>query len=305
MCRRARDSRSPELAPALALLVRARRAFRRLRFACALRRTGIPALLERAYLRRLKVRDGCVDVPAAGFTLAVPPRAVVGYLDDRYEPEARTALQELLRPGDVAVDVGAYVGLFTLLMAKAVGPTGSVCAIEPSGANRRLLETNLGRHRQEVGAPVVVHPIACGASNGLGRLTEGGTGECNSLYGDDAVGSEVLVTTLDALVAPPVRLVKIDVEGAEIDVLEGSTVLLGVSDRPHLLVEWNPAAQTRAGRPPTALIEQLCSLGYELTLLDLPGTPAARELDALLAIAHRLPEGWYCNVLAQPEPRAH
>lgn len=60
-----------------------------------------------------------------------------------HDPEVRLALEKFLRPGDVAVDVGAHIGYFTLIMSKLVGENGSVFAFEPEPLNFALLSKNV------------------------------------------------------------------------------------------------------------------------------------------------------------------
>src|SRR5581483_5730023 len=63
------------------------------------------------------------------------------YMGMEHEPEATSAARQLVRPGDVVIDVGANYGWFTTLFAQAVGPTGHVYAFEPVPATyERLLE---------------------------------------------------------------------------------------------------------------------------------------------------------------------
>ena len=60
-----------------------------------------------------------------------------------YEPDIGWLLMRALRPGDFAIDVGANVGFFTLMMAKLVGPEGKVLAVEPGPDNMKKLGSNL------------------------------------------------------------------------------------------------------------------------------------------------------------------
>jgi FkbM family methyltransferase len=128
------------------------------------------------------------------------------------------------------VDVGANAGLYTVIAAHVAGPSGHVLAIEPQPQLRALLERNLRLNRL---SNVSIETIAVGRGSGKGRLyqvssTNDGeatlrpSAEASSF---DAPSLEVRIDTLSALVAkrglPDVDGMKVDVEGGELDVLQG------------------------------------------------------------------------------------
>ena len=147
-----------------------------------------------------------------------------GYASGRRAAKQMRCIASLMHPGDVVWDVGAHHGYVTLCAARQVGPAGSVHAFEPSARNRRLLS----RHVAWNGfANVVIHPFALSSYNG--DATFGGTDTSKMLHLGG--GSErVEVRTADSLVAsgaiPAPTFVKIDVEGAEADLLQGAGDLL-------------------------------------------------------------------------------
>jgi FkbM family methyltransferase len=156
-----------------------------------------------------------------------------------------------LEPGDLFVDVGANVGIYTLLASSVRDVT--VESFEPSPeAFSRLVENvelnNLGAH-------VAVHRAAAGEEDGTALLTQGRDcwNHLTSQRGDDAI--EVPLLRLDSILPSArrrVALIKIDVEGRERDVLSGAVQTLR-TDRPALIVEgdWDSVA---------AILEPL---GYE------------------------------------------
>ena len=146
-----------------------------------------------------------------------------------YASGGRAALQmayyvSLMKSGDVVWDVGAHHGYVTLCAARQVGATGSVHAFEPSERNRRLLS----RHVAWNGfTNVVIHPFALSSYNG--EATFGGMDTSKMLHLGG--GTEpVEVRTADSLVAsgaiPAPAFVKVDVEGAEAELLLGAGELL-------------------------------------------------------------------------------
>ena len=167
------------------------------------------------------------------------------------EPAAR-AMQSLLRPGDVVIDGGANIGLFTVLAAGTVGPRGVVIACEPSPTTMRLLRDNVRRNDFDW---VQLHEVALAARSGRLELHVfmPGSGFSSFAPADTRTGDrvEVAVTTLDDLAGDLLErtsLVKLDVEGAELRALEGAHRLLERA-RPDFIVELEPDHLERQGPP--------------------------------------------------------
>jgi FkbM family methyltransferase len=141
-----------------------------------------------------------------------------------YEPWVQDVILQHLTKGGVAWDVGAFIGYHTLLMARVVGAAGRVVALEPDPRNRQRLQHHLKLN--EVSGVVVV-PFAAGAEAGPRHLerverhaawshfSSSGEIECEVVRLDD------LAKTL-----PPPTFVKVDVEGAEAEVIEGAQTLI-------------------------------------------------------------------------------
>lgn len=130
-----------------------------------------------------------------------------------------------LKPGDVVLDIGAYVGMFTVKAASLVGATGRVIAIEPSPENYELLVRNC-----EGLSNVALVKKAIMSTTGTGRLYYSRSAAANSLVTHWKRHVEVETTTLDDLVQglglDKVDFIKVDAEGAEIDVLKGAQSVL-------------------------------------------------------------------------------
>jgi FkbM family methyltransferase len=161
-------------------------------------------------------------------------------------------VSRLLSPGDVFVDGGANVGLFTLVAAARVGPLGKVLAFEPGHVVRlRLLENVTLNGFQQV----VVMPFALSSQSGEASFRAfdiAGAG-LNHLApaGDEGGDVEtVALTTLDAAITPLDRkrlsLIKLDLEGAEHAALLGASSILRES-QPDILLEVEPAHLGRMG----------------------------------------------------------
>jgi len=151
-------------------------------------------------------------------------------LRGHYEEEEIGFVRTILKPGDSAVDVGGHIGFFTMHMAAAVGPEGRVYAFEP-------LETL--------------------NSGGAYLLRDGGT----PLAGNQR--REVPLVSLDTLeLRRPIRFIKMDVEGAEPQVLRGAARILA-DDRPVILSELHPTQLERAsGVTADQFLAQIEAFGY-------------------------------------------
>ncbi len=178
-----------------------------------------------------------------------------------------------LRRGDVAVDVGANIGIFTLAMGRAVGLTGRVFAYEPNPEVAALLVDNLylNENRRTITADVRIRAVAAGAEPGaaslLVRPKHRGMGTLGHTDGGPAPGDssvhEVEVVTLDDELSHlvEVRLVKIDVEGHELGVLRGMRHLLAQRRVRYVDLE---LVDRHAGPAWDELADELRRLQFEL-----------------------------------------
>lgn len=151
-----------------------------------------------------------------------------------------------LRPGMTVLDIGAHHGFYTLLAAHKVGPAGRVIAFEPSPRERKFLMRHLRLNRC---SNVIVEPYALGSSEAIGTLfvVQGPDTGCNSLRPPNSdveglcVGMPVRTCCLDDVLAEKrvqfVDFVKLDAEGAELEILKGAGELLRTVPRPVVLVE--------------------------------------------------------------------
>ncbi len=148
-----------------------------------------------------------------------------------YERRTQGQLVDALRPGDVAYDIGANAGFFTLLMARRVGPTGHVHAFEPMPENLAFLREHLTLNRL---TNVTVHPVAVSDVTGTVAFTRGVNLATGSI---EATGDlTVPCVALDDLQLPLPRAIKMDIEGAESLALCGMTRTLREA-RPLLVIE--------------------------------------------------------------------
>lgn len=160
-----------------------------------------------------------------------------------YEPDLQTFAACVIEPGDIAIDVGANVGLHALQLAVLVGPDGLVHALEPAPGPRQLLEAGVHENRFE--SRMRIHAAAGGAKDGRAMLwLDSGAGLASSTmkdWGASDVGIHVDVVALDDLLAidesRSLALIKIDVEGAEAVVIDGAASLIKARRPRAIIVE--------------------------------------------------------------------
>jgi len=240
-------------------------------------------------------------------TFEAPGDVAGWYAQHPFEPLLVDWLRSQLRRGHTAVDVGANVGLATVRMAQLVGPAGRVVAVEPFEDNLRCLRRNLRRHHLE---QVVVVPVAAGSDHRQRDFRLGSTTATHGFFehpqGSSGTVVRVTQAPLDELVGDPVDLVKIDVEGAELEVLGGMERILSFNPGLRLSVEWNPACLATAGEEAVALPRRLQALGFSLEVLDDCGFDAGfgtvRSVEQVLAAldAGALHPHWYGNLACTP-----
>jgi FkbM family methyltransferase len=198
------------------------------------------------------------------------------YLDGIEHGEIRF-FRRFLRPGDVVLDVGANIGVFTLVSAAAVGPSGRVIAFEPAAETFARLLGNV-----ELNGFANVRCVRSALSDRAGEATlassVGGFDAWNSLADVPYTGGEfrretVPVQTLDrflegAEIPRPVTLMKLDVEGLEARVLKGARRLLARDDAPVLQVEFTDAAAEAAGSSCGELYGLLVEYGFRMYRYD-------------------------------------
>jgi FkbM family methyltransferase len=194
---------------------------------------SIPLLspLIRRSVRSLQVSDGIVLHGEASGLRFNPAGTNPGYALGTSEPLVQQALADLLRPGMTFYDVGANVGFFSMIAARRVGQSGGVHAFEPLPVNATALA-----HNVELNGFANVQLVEAAVGRETGRAELAVTEESVQAH-LVAIAStvptlrtiEVAVTTIDAEVAagrPAPDVVKIDVEGAELAVLEGMAATL-------------------------------------------------------------------------------
>jgi FkbM family methyltransferase len=201
-------------------------------------------------------------------------------IQGHYEEHLRPVLSDLLSKGDTFIDVGANVGLYSLLASRIVGAHGSVHAFEPNSENCRLILLSL---RHNAMNNVTLWPVALGAESGHSLFTTA-LGSNGSLVADvedrllHSTAVVVPVVRLDDTISEKIDVMKIDVEGAESIVVQGARRLIE-KHRPSVISEFSLEMLSRvSGNNGLDYLQYWEQLGYELLLCE-------RESGALTKIA--------------------
>ena len=199
------------------------------------------------------------------------------YVSGTYEPNTLRVLRSLLQPGAVCLDVGANVGVVSLVASRWVGPSGHVYAFEPSAREFARLSENIERSQLRNVTPVRAALSSFCGSAPL-RVAAAASGGLNTL-GDSFpyAGVEierimdVAVTTLDDFVErqalPTVAVIKLDIEGSEGEALTGAARLLA-RDRPALVLEVFERTLQSTGWTVARLERLVTDTGYLLFEID-------------------------------------
>jgi FkbM family methyltransferase len=178
---------------------------------------------------------------------------------DWFENEIRF-VRRLLQPGEQVIDIGANHGVYTLSMAKALGPQGRVWAFEPASVVAGLLERSLAANGFE---HVLLERSAMSDHAGQAQLAVSAKSELNTLALDATAASAtetVRLTTLDYAMArhgwQDIDFVKIDAEGEEARILQGGSCFLAALS-PLVLYEIRAGHDLQLG-----LVQAFAALGY-------------------------------------------
>ncbi len=226
-------------------------------------------------------------------TFAVPDEMFAALLrrQDGHQRTDLAVMRGLVRPGDLVLDVGAFVGTVAVPLAHAVGPTGQVAAFEALPEHLRLLRANVVRN--DVEDRVTIVPTLVGAVSGSVTAHAYDQHSTASTWYEPAQQSDdgalaLPNTSLDAWYAEhgnrrPVALIKVDVEGLDYAVLQGAQQLLR-EHHPALHVEAASFQLARFGATLTDLDRLLRRHGYR-QYVNLAQRNAASDVAALGRIA--------------------
>ena len=243
--------------------------------------------------------DNEVYVPHLGWLLHEPQDEVATLLRQGHFEAAEQAFFWLyLRDGDQFLDCGAHVGLYSILAGRAVGNNGQIVSVEPNPKTAAELRKNLSRNG--MGGVKVLEAAAWSKVGHLNFLLEqsGRAAYCHVVAATAPNTVSVVATTLTEVSKEfpqhPCCLVKIDTEGAEIEVLQGAREAIKADAYPLLMVEFNEHNLRLNGDSTKKLFALLTDLGYQMHRFN----PETLRLEP----ASFAGEIWYENLFAAMDP---
>jgi FkbM family methyltransferase len=200
------------------------------------------------------------------------------FIYEGFENDELLFVKKMLKQGDTFIDIGANIGLFSLYASKYVGKTGSVYAFEPTPETFERLKANCSLNNTQN-----IYTQQLGLSNKKDVLklnvSKDGRDAWNTFAanpkGDFAESVMVDVTTLDDFIATnkidiqQIRMLKIDVEGWEIPVMEGTLKTINEANNIVMMVEFNDTNSSGAGFKCADLYDLVDKQGYTWCTYDL------------------------------------
>jgi FkbM family methyltransferase len=224
---------------------------------------------------------GPVAVPFVNDTMLLTSPGMTGATENLYNGMAEFAdmafLLHFLRPDHLFLDVGANVGVYTVLASAAAG--ARAIAVEPLPATYQRLRRNVALN--QVDARVETLNVAVGEQHGTARFTQDYDATNHIVAaGESARCCEVPVRTVDEIVAARTpELIKVDIEGYELPALEGAKSTLSNPRLRAIVIELNGSA-VRYGFSEDRIVQLLVGLGFRPVAYE-PFTRTLREADAL------------------------
>lgn len=218
-------------------------------------------------------------------------RWVLRCFQGQHEPILEDFIIKILKKGDNVIDVGAQVGLISILLAKVTGSDGNVYALEPNPYNFSILNETIEINKVE---SITTFQKGAGKKTGKTWFAEktltGYSQQPNGSIKNNSDSDQVEIIAIDDLVESkckiPISFIKVDVDGPDFDVIMGAKKLLGSSSPPLLCVEcshyWSNFGHTF--KDARDFVE---SFGYRIFI-------AQRNQDSLIVLEEnsRIPPGW-------------
>lgn len=219
---------------------------------------------------------------------------------DNYEPDVRAALHHFLKPGATFVDCGSNIGYFSVLAGRLVGPDGRVFAIEANPVTFHLLERNL----QLNGCGVALHCALVTEPGEVELFVPRQTGDVYSstrrgglVQGEDIEVYKVPGRSLDEVIASlkldHVDLLKVDIEGAELDVLRSARRVLHEL-RPIVICEYGTNTWPAFDATVESLLALMDECNYSVGMFD-----AKRGI--VTPVDNEFWNSSYANMILQPK----
>ena len=219
-----------------------------------------------------------------------------------YEPHVTNAFIDVLKAGDVFLDLGANIGYFSLLAASIVQESGKVISFEPNVQNLQLLYSSILENQFK---NIEVYPLAASDSSQILKLTSfGSNGYLDAAPSGNSNCQLVQAVVVDELLQHErqINVVKMDIEGYETLALRGMDKLIR-KHRPTIFTEFSPwHIKYRCQVNPQDYLNQLTQYGYALSIIEFSGSiTSVPDSDALMSIWNKFGNAQqHLDLMAQP-----
>ncbi len=170
-----------------------------------------------------------------------------------HEPLETELVKHALKVGDVAIDIGAFIGYYTLLFAKLVGDKGKIYAFEPAPQSFSLLKKNVELNDYK---NIILENVAVSNKKFTKTL--------NKNEKIEYINLDEYFKTYNG----KVDLIKMDIEGAEKLAIEGMSSLLHKNKNVKILTEFHPLELKKSGVEPEDYLQVLREYGFEIYHID-------------------------------------
>ncbi len=201
--------------------------------------------------------------------------------NDVFEPYTTEVIKQNISSGDLVIDIGANIGYFTLIMAKGITENGKVFSFEPEPKNFELLKKNVEINNY---SNVILEKKAIGNKTGIAKLYLADKKNnifysgMHRIFRSDLV-SQILnpvsinIIKLDDYLQDlkfikKIRLIKIDVEGAEFDVLKGMNKILDENKEIEIVMEFSSENLEDYGSNAYDVVDFLMNKGFKLSVIN-------------------------------------
>ena len=198
-----------------------------------------------------------------------------------FEPYTTEVIKQNISNGDLVMDIGANIGYFTLIMAKGITENGKVFSFEPEPKNFKLLKKNVEINNY---SNVILEKKAIGNKTGIAKLYLADRKNnifhsgMHRIFRSDLVSQisnpvSINIIKLDDYLQDlkfikKIRLIKIDVEGAEFDVLKGMSKILDENKGIKIVMEFSSENLEDYGSNPSDVIDFLINKGFKLSIIN-------------------------------------
>ncbi len=217
------------------------------------------------------IREEYVEIDGQKVFLDKEDSLLLSTRKDNYDKFEINYLKQIIKEGDIIIDLGANIGYYTLIFAKLVGDLGHVYAFEPEPSNFELLSKNIKENNH---SNVTLIQKAVSNKNSKIKLyvSKRNLASHRIFDSDEKRNSvEVDVITLDEYFKKfekPIKFIKIDVEGAEGAVLLGTSKIIEKSENLTIMMEYFPKWIKKFGDEPKEILKSLLQKDFKLYNLN-------------------------------------